>query len=267
MSGISEKDIHSLCLNQQHIFRDYSNNTDTRITAIEFSADGKKLMATSNKAMIEVYDCDTLRQSIVYVKKYGCHKFSFVDEGKILVASTFPRQNRYISLLDVGKREYISFYSGHNALVKSVSILPKQNIFLTSSADDRVLLWDVRESRPKAELILTDHFKYSAQPIDNSTLGPTIDFHPSGQLFAVGVDSQFVGLYDLRGTSYGPFTQPFKFKPDNQKWTSMRFSNDGNQMVVSTNGPKIRVFETRGGKVQNVFNSKCTTHKKQKHSI
>lgn len=254
MSEISERVLSSFRSSQS--FRDYSANEERRVTAIKFTSSGKYLMATNNKALIEIFDCNTSKHSIVPVKKYGCHKFDFVDENQIVVASAFPRKNNFVSLLDVEKQHYVTFYAGHSAHVKSVSVTPNRNVFLTASIDERVLLWDVRQPYAQGQLVVPEHYKYLAPPIDNSNMGPMLDCHPSGQFFAVGVDSQFLGLHDFRNIDLGPFIRPFTYKRDDSNWSSVKFSSDGNQMVIGTTSPKVRVIETKMGKLQNVFPGK-----------
>jgi len=57
---------------------------------------------------------------------------------------------------------------------------------------------------------------------------PVCSFDPEGLIFAAGVNSEMVKLYDLRSFDKGPFAT-FKMQYDRTcEWTGLKFSNDGN---------------------------------------
>ena len=73
-------------------------------------------------------------------------------------------------------------------------------------------------------------------------------FDPEGLIFAVGVQSEQIKLYDVRSFEKGPFST-FKYKIENGcDWTGVKFSQDGKLMMLTTNGAVVRVVEAFEGK-------------------
>ena len=76
---------------------------------------------------------------------------------------------------------------------------------------------------------------------------PIAAFDPEGLIFATGINSESVKLYDLRSYDKGPFTT---FKLEREKdcdWTEMKFSPDGKLILISTNGSVIRLLDAFQG--------------------
>ena len=77
---------------------------------------------------------------------------------------------------------------------------------------------------------------------------PVASFDPEGLIFAVGVQSEQIKLYDVRSFDKGPFST-FKYKIETGcDWTGIKFSLDGKLMMLTTNGAVIRVIEAFEGK-------------------
>ena len=73
-------------------------------------------------------------------------------------------------------------------------------------------------------------------------------FDPEGLIFAVGVQSEQIKLYDVRSFEKGPFST-FKYKIETGcDWTGVKFSLDGKLMMLTTNGAVVRVVEAFEGK-------------------
>ena len=90
---------------------------------------------------------------------------------------------------------------------------------------------------------------------------PVASFDPEGLIFAVGVQSEQIKLYDVRSfdkvmagrqschlnqlnlfTIQGPFST-FKYPIETGcDWTGIKFSLDGKMMMLTTNGAVIRCF-------------------------
>ena len=63
---------------------------------------------------------------------------------------------------------------------------------------------------------------------------PVCSFDPEGLIFAAGVNSEMVKLYDLRSFDKGPFAT-FKMQYDwICEWTGLKFSSDGKLILIST---------------------------------
>ena len=68
--------------------------------------------------------------------------------------------------------------------VRSLAVSPIDRSFLSASADRTVRVWDLRSALCQG-LILTPG-------------NPVVDYDPDGLAFGVGIDSQIIGLYDIR---------------------------------------------------------------------
>lgn len=81
---------------------------------------------------------------------------------------------------------------------------------------------------------------------------PVVSYDPEGLIFAVGVDSKQIKLYDLRSFEKGPFTT-FFIRQDQMKyeWTSMKFSPGGKSILLSTSGPVIKLVDAFHGNNHN----------------
>ena len=77
---------------------------------------------------------------------------------------------------------------------------------------------------------------------------PVVSYDPEGLIFAVGLDSKQIKLYDLRSFDKGPFITFFiRSDPGKVEWTSMKFSPDGKTIILSTNGPIIKLIDAFQG--------------------
>ncbi|RXM94414.1 WD repeat-containing protein 82 [Acipenser ruthenus] len=116
---------------------------------------------------------------------------------------------------------------------------PVDDTFITGSLDKTIRLWDLRS--PNCQGLMHLQGK------------PVCSFDPEGLIFAAGVNSEIVTLYDLRSFDKGPFAT-FKMMPDRTcEWTGLKFSNDGKLILVSTNGGTLRLLDAFKGVVLHSF--------------
>ena len=121
---------------------------------------------------------------------------------------------------------------------------PISDQFLSCSVDKTLRLWDLR--KPTCAGLME---------VEQAAVGT---FDPEGLIFAAGVDSETIKLYDLRTFSRGPFST-FKLtlvlyffilntiililSPDRAlNWIGLKFSLDGSQLLISTNGQTMKGF-------------------------
>ena len=103
---------------------------------------------------------------------------------------------------------------------------------------------------------------------------PAAAFDPDGLIFAAGINSESVKLYDLRSFDKGPFSS-FKFNGDyyyhymvtkcnlylpvdssDIVWTGLKFSPDGKSILISTNGSVIKLIDSYNGTSLQTFTGK-----------
>ena len=85
-------------------------------------------------------------------------------------------------------------------------------------------------------------------------------FDPEGLIFATGINSECIKLYDLRSYDKGPFSSflvdtstSASAERDSADWAGLKFSPDGRSILVYTNGTAIRLIDAFKGHVTHTF--------------
>lgn len=206
----------------------FRENND-RINSIDFSPTGDTLITSSDDDSIVIYDCEkgTMRRSL-NSKKYGVDLIHYTHAANTAVHSSNKVDDtiRYLSLHD---NKYIRYFPGHTKKVVTLCMSPVDDTFLSGSLDKTIRLWDLRSPNCQGLMHLVGR--------------PVANFDPEGLIFAVGINSESVKLYDLRSFDKGPFNT-FKLPPDqNCDWTGLNFSPDGKIIMISTNGNVIHTID------------------------
>eukprot|EP01137_Pigoraptor_chileana_P010037 Opistho-2@59114 len=138
---------------------------------------------------------------------------------------------RYISLHD---NKYIRYFQGHSDRVVGLSVSPKDDTFLSASADRTVRLWDTRS--PNCQGLM--------QVGGNAVLA----FDATGVIFAVAVNSESVKLYDVRDYHKGPFEEiSFKDGVERVYWTDIASDPTGKHFLVSTDSDVLYLMDAFTG--------------------
>jgi len=206
---------------------------ESRINSLSFFANGEAVVCSSDDDTITIYDCMTgLPRRVLNSRKYGVDfiRWTHANNAAIHASTKLDDAIRYLSLHD---HKYIRYFSGHTKKVTCLCMSPIDDTFLSGSADKTLRLWDLRA--PVAQGIM----KLNSRPV--------AAFDPEGLIFATGINSESVKLYDLRSYDKGPFST---FKLEREKdcdWTEMKFSPDGKLILISTNGSVIRLLDAFQG--------------------
>merc|ERR1711981_436111 len=217
------------------VFRD---NQDT-INHMHFSGDGASLISSSDDDQIIIYDCERGTQKrTLNSKKYGVNLIHFTqNKANVVHAST--KENDIIRYLNVQENKYIQYFRGHNKRVVTLCMNPTDDSFLSGSLDKSIRLWDIRSAYCQGFMSLAGR--------------PVAAFDPEGLIFAVGINSESVKLYDLRSFDKGPFSS-FKFQVEKDiEWTGLKISPDGKTILISTNGSMIRLIDAFNGNSLQTF--------------
>eukprot|EP01025_Chloroclados_australasicus_P027807 TRINITY_DN2750_c3_g1_i6.p1 TRINITY_DN2750_c3_g1~~TRINITY_DN2750_c3_g1_i6.p1 ORF type:complete len:270 (-),score=20.22 TRINITY_DN2750_c3_g1_i6:237-983(-) len=152
-------------------------------------------------------------------------------------------QDNSIRYLSVHENKYLRYFRGHEKRVTSLCMNPKNDMFISAAQDKTVRLWDLRTDQ--AQGLLKD---LPGQPC--------CSFDEQGLVFAVGVESGVVKLYDCNDCSRGPF-DTFQIKElanTPNAITCLKFSNDGQRLLV-VSGPNIHVLDAfTGNQIQKFSN-------------
>lgn len=212
------------------VFRDGCD----RINNIDMTSNGDFLIACSEDDQIVMYDCEKGTQvRTINSKKYGVDLIHFTHAKNSAIHSSTKVDDtiRYLSLHD---NKFLRYFPGHTKRVVALSVSPTDDTFLSASLDKTLRLWDLRSPNCHGLMHL---------PAGR----PVAAFDPDGLIIAAGVNSESIKLYDLRSFDRGPFAT-FKLAHEKEcDWTGLKFNHDGKYILISTNGPIIRMIDSFNG--------------------
>jgi len=97
---------------------------------------------------------------------------------------------------------------------------PLDDTFISGSLDDTIRLWDLRSN--------------ACQGLLRRKGRSCVAFDPQGLVFAAAVDNNSIKLYDLHSFDKGPFVTFQVDHPRLVEWQTIKFSNDGKFILLST---------------------------------
>ncbi|XP_025065434.1 WD repeat-containing protein 82 isoform X1 [Alligator sinensis] len=171
----------------------FRENSD-KINCFDFSPNGETVISSSDDDSIVLYDCQEGKpKRTLYSKKYGVDLIRYTHAANTVVYSSNKIDDtiRYLSLHD---NKYIRYFPGHTKRVVALSMSPVDDTFISGSLDKTIRLWDLRS--PNCQGLMHLQGK------------PVCSFDPEGLIFAAGVNSEMVKLYDLRS-----FDKPASLPP------------------------------------------------------
>ncbi|KAJ1919756.1 rRNA-binding ribosome biosynthesis protein utp25 [Mycoemilia scoparia] len=210
------------------------NTLKGKATSIDFDKSGKRCVVTTGCESIHIFNCITgMPETMSYSKKYGCDLAIFTHEpGSILYGST--KIDDTIRYLSFKENRFIRYFQGHSGRVISISMvnstpsihdprsqegygsqmyqhsssgqhqnLQHRNMFVSSSLDGSVRVWDFAEQRPLAILRPKTQSRNNLQPDPGSgntgydTPYPVVASDPTGMVLAIGINRKEIQLYDM----------------------------------------------------------------------
>lgn len=220
------------------IARTYPNSQT--VNCLDFTQNGESAVSSSDDDCIVIYDIRIGKQTgTLYSKKYGVDIIRYAHRDTETVVYSSNKQDDTIRYLSLSDNKFIRYFPGHAARVIALSMSPVDDTFISGSLDKTVLMWDLRAPNYQGSI---------------STLGkPICCFDPAGLIFAAGVESQVIQLYDIRAFNKGPFASFESRFSRVCEWTGIKFSNNGEQILISSNGGMIRVLNAFNGSVLHTF--------------
>jgi len=204
-----------------------------KIKTIDYSPNGEQLISCSEDDKVSIYDCENgCRTAILNSKKYGVDLLRFTHERSAAIHSSTKIDDK-IRYLNLTHNKYLQYFAGHVKKVTSLCVSPFEDSFISSALDKTLRMWDFRSPDSQNTIHLTGR--------------PIAAYDPDGLIFAVGINSECIKLYDVRMCGNGPFTT-FKLKREKEcDWTELKFSKDGKTILISTNGTIIRLIDAFHG--------------------
>lgn len=230
-------EIPKLAIIQQKILK----NPTSIFNSLEFvSNDDKLLYSVQNRICVWTFTDEGIQKFRIRCQD-GCDVVKVISSSRVAYSNN---KNCNLAMIDYGKIEKVRLFEGHTARINSVSIFTDgiANFLMTSSEDCKVKMWDQRERNEIANL------SFASVPITA--------YHPNGLLFALGLDSHIMELYDL----YDISKRLHYFKVEKSRaveWRQLKFSNDGKYIVVTTNSSQVLIFDGTNALLLQNFKSEC----------
>ncbi|KAJ3341163.1 member of Set1p complex, histone methyl transferase [Gonapodya sp. JEL0774] len=165
-----------------------------------------------------------------FSRKYGCSLARFTHRANNIIHASTKEDNaiRYLSFHD---NRYLKYFQGHKTRVLCIDMAPADDHFISGSDDDSIRLWDLRTGKCQAVINIAGFGR------------PTAAYDPSGKVLGVclsGPRGNSIRLYDVANLGTGPFAtwdspDPYSPPPLHPIITSLKFSNDGKMLLLSTN--------------------------------
>lgn len=139
---------------------------------------------------------------------------------------------------DLYENKFLRYFKGHTSPVVNLEVHPYEDIFISSGADNLILLWDLRKDHAIAKI--------------PTTASPFATFDNQGLIFAASAGKQKVHLFDTKNFDKGEFAS-FKLSSHindpSAKVTSLKFSPCGKSLLVSTNKGQMFSVDSFSGEV------------------
>ncbi|KAL8829529.1 MAG: hypothetical protein Q9170_006131 [Blastenia crenularia] len=204
---------------------------DTYVTSLDFDNEGQLLIAACSDDSLQLYSArDGAHQKTLLSQKYGCHLARFSHQSSSIIYASTKGEDaiRYLSTHD---NSYIRYFKGHSAPVTDLAPCPKDDTFLSCSADNTVRLWNLKSQYAQARLNLATPYLAA--------------YDPSATVIAIAsASTSSILLYDIRNFDKPPFAtfDMRQFDPPVApgssgipEWSKLEFSNDGKSLLVTTN--------------------------------
>jgi COMPASS component SWD2 len=213
----------------------FSGESD--ITSIDFSVDGKFLVAANDSEQIVWFDCLRGKEKqVIHSHKYGVKIVKYTN-GKTAVLHSSSKLNHDIRLLDVEKQNYYRYFKGQKGFVTSLAISAEEDIFISGAKDRTVLVYDFRQEKPAGKLLVNAE-------------KPSVAFDPSSaNRFAVGFENNSnILLYDLRSYKENHILKKISLERDRiHSPNELKISKDGMKILTTTTGSFIHLHEISSG--------------------
>lgn len=203
----------------------YTTYESTQIKSVTFHYNGELLAYNTNKKIAILKLIEKVDKLDISVKKYGCGFCKFYDGESLLHTSTEADEN--IRFLDAASQGYIRYFPGHAKKVLNIEV-SSRNI-VSSSEDSTIRLWDPRQQ----EAVKIHHQGHKT---------PLIALHSAEIILVVATESRTIEFFEM--PNLDKCLKKFVFeKVEGVEWTSIKFSDEGRKLLVTTNSSCLLVFD------------------------
>ncbi|CAM9395773.1 unnamed protein product [Discosporangium mesarthrocarpum] len=238
------------------------------VTSMDFHEEGELCVTANRDRSITLINAVEGRiRKTVHSQKYGTGVVRCTHHDQtVLLSSGTPTGDHAVRYLSLYDNQFLRFFKGHTDKVISIAMSPVDDHFMTGSTDRTVRLWHL--TRPQCMAVLQF-------PLNSGA--PHVAYDQQGLVFAATASlgaSNIIKLYDARNYGKGPFDT---FTLDHDKvteflvnklptmqpqqaetlaratWVSMKFSADGQNILISTDSSVLLMLDAFEGHVKQVF--------------
>ena len=215
------------------------------VNSLDFTKDGERLLSSGDDHRICLYS-DARKASIEKLRQDNAHGATLArfthDPLSIIAASPMDHAIRYISLHD---EKILAHLRGprRRPSAPSLEMSPKEDILVSASMDDTIRLWDLRQTNCQAAVM---RFQGGGHR-------PAVAFDPQGMIFAAAICGGRVKLFDVRACDKGSFLTFTLHELGATSFSGIKFSNDGNHLLVGTTHGAHALVDSFKGNVVHKF--------------
>ena len=211
------------------------------VNSLDFTKDGERLLSSGDDHRICLYS--TTQGTLEKLRQDNAHGATLArfthDPLSIIAASPMDHAIRYISLHD---EKILRTFRGHARAITSLEMSPKEDILVSASMDDTIRLWDLRQTNCQAVM----RFQGGGHR-------PAVAFDPQGMIFAAAICGGRVKLFDVRACDKGSFLTFTLHELGATSFSGIKFSNDGNHLLVGTTHGAHALVDSFKGNVVHKF--------------
>ena len=221
---------------------------NSRINAIDFSPDGKKIGSASSDSTIRLWDTDSGNQLFTLTQHSGSQTalaFNTINQSNLgdvtnrtLTSLGASNSHLYVSVwdIDTGNRLSVDSVEKDNHISYEVAISPDGSLFVTN--DNVVRLWDTQTKSVLSTIGDNEYYGFGAKVV----------FSPDGQLFAASArNDNTVQIWDVPNRK-----TRCRLKGHTTYVYSLAFSYDNKYVITSGWTGKdvsIRLWDTISGEL------------------
>jgi WD40 repeat protein/serine/threonine protein kinase len=202
--------------------RDYS------IQSLALSPDGQRLITTTSRGQIRLFDALSGQQLASFDGHAGrVDAISYSSDGKIIATGGF---DSIVKLWDAASYEEIASFKAHDGRIFCLAFSPDGKKLATGGDDHKIKIWDVAGAREVIAL---------AGHTDSVN---SVAFSSDGRLLASGSADQTAKLWDV---ATGREIRTFKGHADHVK--SIALSHDGARLATGSYDATVRLWDVATG--------------------